>query len=69
MASAADSKRYRDRKAGRTPAFAPLQCSSCGANRSGKHGDLCHSCWLKTPAGKEWHRLRVQSYRLRQRLL
>lgn len=56
-------RRWRQRKAGLLEPFQPLTCDNCGKNRSGKHGSICHYCWLKTPEGREWNKLRIQKYR------
>lgn len=59
-------RRWRQRKAGLIPPNEVLTCTGCGKNHSGKHGTICHYCWLKTDAGREWNRLRIQAYRQRK---
>lgn len=67
MTNADYVRRYRERQAGQLAPFAPLKCEQCGANRSGKRGLVCHDCWLKTPEGREWHRIRMQTHRQKKR--
>lgn len=54
-------KNWRERKAGRMKP--PDQCIDCGKILRGKHNPFCSRCWLKTPDGKEWQRLRMTEYR------
>lgn len=62
--SAADRKRrQRARQRGELPPV-PI-CPSCGKPAKGQGAPLCSRCWLKTDAGREWQRARVQRYRLR----
>ena len=62
------SRRYRERKAGRLPPPTPLICSSCGANHTGIHGDLCSRCWERlTPEGRRAKADRVARSRAKRK--
>ena len=41
----------------------------CGCSRLaiGAHAPLCHRCWRKTDAGREWQRLQTAVSRARKR--
>lgn len=58
------SARYRARKAGTLPAVP--SCPSCGSKVHKlqlRPGGLCRRCWMKTPEGREYQRLRVAEFR------
>ena len=60
--AAAATARWRLRKAGVLPPLAP--CPICGrVVRSTRTAPLCSRCWRRSPAGREWDRLRVQARR------
>lgn len=40
---------------------------SCYRLAIGPHAPLCHRCWRKTDAGREWQRLQTAASRARKR--
>ena len=66
--SAARSRRYRERQAGRlAPALKPT-CISCGILHTGARGDHCSCCWEKeTPEGRRFKADRVARAYQKQR--
>jgi ribosomal protein L32 len=56
-------RRQRARDRGELPA---LPVCSCGKTIRGDRL-LCSRCWLKTRDGREWQRLRLQSWRVKDR--
>ena len=40
---------------------------SCSRLAIGAHAPLCHRCWRKTDAGREWQRLQTAASRARKR--
>lgn len=59
-------RRQRARDRGELPPLPPDPiCPGCGKAAKGEHAPLCSRCWLKTPEGREWQRLRMQTWRKR----
>lgn len=56
-------RRQRLRQCGALP---DLQVCACGRQIRGDRSE-CSRCWLKTPDGREWQRLRIQAYRVRNK--
>ena len=61
--AAENSRRYRQRQAGQLPPVERLSCATCGKSCTTAHGGYCSRCWLFTPDGREWNRLRIAAYR------
>ena len=66
--SAARSRRYRERQAGRLAPAPKPTCPSCGILHTGARGDHCSRCWEReTPEGRRFKADRVaKAYRNKQ---
>jgi endogenous inhibitor of DNA gyrase (YacG/DUF329 family) len=66
--SAARTRRYRLRLAGKADPAAPQPCPECGRLvRSTRTAPLCSQCWKRSPAGREANRQRMAATRAAQR--
>ena len=60
MASAESQRQWRDR----ARAGLLRSCTSCGKTlRAESTRDVCKACWLKTPEGRDYNRLKQQAHR------
>ncbi len=63
MASAESQRQWRDR----SRAGLVRNCINCQRTlRAESTRELCRACWLKTPEGKEYNRLKQQTHRKNQ---
>lgn len=60
MSSAESQRQWRDR----SRAGLVRHCTSCQKTlRAESTRELCRECWLKTPEGKKYNRLKQQAHR------
>jgi hypothetical protein len=66
--SAARSRRYRERQAGRLPPAPRVPCQACEILHTGARGLLCCRCWTRlTPEGRADRADRVRRAQKRKR--
>ena len=66
--TAARSRRYRERQAGRLPPAPRVPCQACGILHTGARGLLCSRCWTRlTSEGRADRADRVRRAQKRRR--